>query len=563
VHNLFFELTIIFILAGAAAFIVSLLKQPSIIAYIITGVIIGPLGYYRLSEGDVLRGLSELGITLLLFMVGLDLDIAQLKKTGKAAILAGLGQIVFTCLIGFGILKLLGFGNTASWYIALALTFSSTIIVVKLLNDKKDLQSLYGKLAVGVFLVQDIAAIFALIFLTSLSGVNAANTPLWENGLMTLVKIGVLAVIVGWHSVKVFPRILRYIGKSDELLLIFTLAWALGFSSFVSLPFIGLNLEIGGFLAGLALANTAVHHQISARIKSLRDFFIIIFFIVLGSQLVFFNIAEMLTPTIILALFVLIGNPLIILIILATMGYKPRTAFLTGVTVAQISEFSLILMALGAKLGHVNQTEVGIVTMIGVVTFAVSSYMILYADKLYHLLQPLIQKFDFRKGKAEKGLHEISLRNHIILVGAHRLGSHIIDTLIKQKLDFVIIDHNPEVTEHYESLGLNAICGDISDAYIQELAHADKAKLIISTVPNFHDNLTLVENIKAKKLKTKLIFAAQDEEEALYLYDKNIDYVLLPHFIGGIHLAKILEDRSNFASLKQLKQNHLKTLGVS
>ena len=562
-HNLFFELTIIFILAGAAAFIVSLLKQPSIIAYIITGVIIGPLGYYRLSEGDVLRGLSELGITLLLFMVGLDLDIAQLKKTGKAAILAGLGQIVFTCLIGFGILKLLGFGNTASWYIALALTFSSTIIVVKLLNDKKDLQSLYGKLAVGVFLVQDIAAIFALIFLTSLSGVNAANTPLWENGLMTLVKIGVLAVIVGWHSVKVFPRILRYIGKSDELILIFTLAWALGFSSFVSLPFIGLNLEIGGFLAGLALANTAVHHQISARIKSLRDFFIIIFFIVLGSQLVFFNIAEMLTPTIILALFVLIGNPLIILIILATMGYKPRTAFLTGVTVAQISEFSLILMALGAKLGHVNQTEVGIVTMIGVVTFAVSSYMILYADKLYHLLQPLIQKFDFRKGKAEKGLHEISLRNHIILVGAHRLGSHIIDTLIKQKLDFVIIDHNPEVTEHYESLGLNAICGDISDSYIQELAHADKAKLIISTVPNFHDNLTLVENIKAKKLKTKLIFAAQDEEEALYLYDKNIDYVLLPHFIGGIHLAKILEDRSNFASLKQLKQNHLKTLGVS
>lgn len=562
-HNLFFELTIIFILAGAAAFVVSLLKQPSIIAYIITGMIIGPLGYYRLSEGDVLKGLSELGITLLLFMVGLDLDIGQLKKTGKAAIMAGLGQIVFTCLIGFGILKLLGFGTTASWYIALALTFSSTIIVVKLLNDKKDLQSLYGKLAVGIFLVQDIAAIFALIFLTSLSGNNASDAPLWESALMTFVKIGVLAVIVGWHSVKVFPRILRYIGKSDELLLIFALAWALGFSSFVSLPFIGLNLEIGGFLAGLALANTAVHNQISARIKSLRDFFIIIFFIVLGSQLVFFNIAEMLTPTIILALFVLIGNPLIILIILATMGYKPRTAFLTGVTVAQISEFSLILMALGSKLGHVNQTEVGIVTMIGVTTFAVSSYMILYADKLYHILQPLIQKLDFRKGTAEKGLHEVQLRNHIVLVGAHRLGSHIIDTLMKQKLDFVIIDHNPEVTEHYEKLGLNAICGDISDSYIQELAHTDKAKLIISTVPDFHDNLALIESIKAKKLKTKLIFAAQDEEEALYLYNKNIDYVLLPHFIGGIHLAKILEDRTNFASLKQLKQNHLKTLGVN
>lgn len=522
-------------------------------------MLIGPLGYYRLSQGDLLHGLSELGITLLLFMVGLDLDLSQIKKTGKAALLAGIGQVLFTVLIGFGILKLLGFENISAWYIALALTFSSTIIVIKLLNDKKDLQALYSKLAIGILLVQDLAAILALIFLTS-AGSGDTTGPFWESLFFTLVKTGVLAVIVIWHSIHIFPKILRYIGKSDELLLIFSIAWALGFSALVSQPFIGLNLEIGGFLAGLALANSAAHFQISARVKSLRDFFVIIFFTVLGSQIVLYNIADLVTPTIVLSLFVLIGNPLIIIIILGVLGFKPRTGFMTGITLAQISEFSLILMALGLKLGHVTQGDVGLVTMVGITTIAISSYMIQHSEKIYHLTQSVLVFFDFRKGKAEKSLKEIKLNNHIILVGVHRLGGHIVDSLIKHKYDFVLVDHNPEIIEHYEQLGIYAICGDIADSYIQDLAKIDKAKLIISTVPDLNDNLTLIESIRAQNKHTKLIFTAQDEAEALYLYEKKVDYALLPHFIGSLHLAKILEDKKGFTSLKELKLRHLKAL---
>lgn len=564
-NGVFVELTIIFILAGTIAVIVSFLKQPSIIAYIITGLIVGPFGYYKLHQGELLGGLAEIGITLLLFMVGLELDLKQLKRLGKTALTVGISQVIVTTLIGFGIAKLLGFQTTPSWFIALALTFSSTIIVVKLLGEKRDLQSLYGKLAVGIFLVQDFVALIVLILLSGASRnqpAYLAALPNWELVFLTFVKALLIGLIIAFHSKYVFPKALKYLGKSDELLLIFSLAWALGLATLLALPIIGFSLEIGGFLAGLALASSAVHFEIGARIKSLRDFFIIIFFIVLGSQLSLSAGAHMLTPAIILSLFVLIGNPIIVLILLSWYGYKPRTAMMTGITVGQISEFSLILMAAAFKSGEVSQSEVSLVTLIGIITIAASSYTILHAEKLSDFLYPVLKYFDFKKGKAEKNFHDLNLKNHIILVGAHRMGRHIALSLKKQQLPFVVVDHNPEITRELNDLDIPTICGDITDPHIQGVANVPGAKLIVSTIPNLHDNIALVSMIKTHNAKARIIVTADDEEEAIILYGKEIDYALLPHFIGGVHLAKILKDNNRYSSLKILKKEHLKVLGI-
>lgn len=543
--------------------IVSFFKQPSILAYILVGLILGPFGYYGLHQGDTLNGLAQIGITLLLFMVGLELDVAQVKRLGKTALVAGLGQILFTSLIGFTLVRALGFSAVPAAYIAIALTFSSTIVVVKLLGEKHDLQSLYAKISIGIFLVQDFAAIFVLIFLTGNSG-SAGNSftslPGWQNIILTLTKGLILVLFIMWQSRKVFPFILKHIGKSDELLLIFSLAWALGFSAFVSLPFIGFSLSVGGFLAGIALASTSVHHEISARIKSLRDFFIIIFFIVMGSQLAFGNLSAILKPALILSGFVLIGNPFIVLLLLGLLGYKPRTAFFSAITFGQVSEFSFILITLAYSLGYVDKTAVSLVTLSGLITIALSAYAILYAHKIYDWLKPLLLLFDFGKGRAEKNLENLALSDHIILVGAHRLGRHLIDTLSKQKQPFVIVDHNPEIIEHYAKNKIPGICGDITDPYIQELAGVGSAKLIVSTVPDLRDNLALSEAAKHSGSKAKLIFTAQDEEEALLLYEKKIDYALLPHFIGGIHLARLLEEDHDFKNLSALRNKHLKML---
>ncbi|MCL5666674.1 MAG: cation:proton antiporter, partial [Patescibacteria group bacterium] len=263
-NGIFLELTIILITAGTAAVLVSFFKQPSIIAYIITGLIVGPLGYYHLHQKEVFDALGQIGITLLLFMVGLELDITQLKKIGKTALYTGIGQVLFTTTIGYFILRGLHFSQTASLFIAPALTFASTIIVVKLLTEKRDLQSLYGKLVVGIFLTQDLVAILILIGLSSLSPGNSnfyGSLPLWQNFTLIAIRALVLVLLVFWASSRLFPKILRIIGKSDELLLVFGLAWALGLAVFVSLPFMGFTLEIGGFLAGLALAKSAVHYE--------------------------------------------------------------------------------------------------------------------------------------------------------------------------------------------------------------------------------------------------------------------------------------------------------------
>jgi Kef-type K+ transport system membrane component KefB len=499
-------------------------------------------------------------------MVGLQLDIGQLKRIGKTALLAGLGQVFFTSLIGYGILRALGFSAVSSLFIAPALTFSSTIIVVKLLGEKKDLQSLYGKLVVGIFLTQDFIAILILISLSGLtpgSGSIYANLPLWENIIMALVRALILILVVWWLSAKIFPKIIEYIGNNDELMLVVSLAWALGLAAFVASPVMGFSLEIGGFLAGLALAKSGIHYEISGKIKPIRDFFIIIFFIVLGSGLALNNLSAMARPAIILSLFVLIGNPIIVMILLGLFGYKPRTGFLAGVTVGQISEFSLILVSAAYASGNLSQSEVSLVTLIGMITIAVSSYMIMSAGKIYDWLHPLLKIFDFRKGAAEKHLHNVVLKNHIILVGAHRLGHHLVETLQNHEAPFVVVDFNPEIAEFYAEKGILALCGDITDSFIQEQVNLPYAKMVISTVPDFVDNMALLHAIRRTALgrrKPKLIFVAQDETETKAFYEEGVDYVISPHFMGGMHLAKILEGKQAAFDLRKLREQHLRIM---
>lgn len=565
-NNLFTELTLVLVGAGLITYFMRFLKQPSIVAYILTGLIIGPLGLLELHHTEIMRGLSEIGITLLLFMVGLDLDFSQLKRIGKAAIISGIGQVIFTSLLGFVLIKQLHFDTIPALYIAVALTFSSTIIVVKLLSEKRDLQSLYGKLAIGIFLIQDVLAIFLLIFLSAINGNTDSpfhNFSLSGQIILTIAKAFLAGMVVVWLSKYVFPKLIRSIQKSDEMILLFALMWSLGLAAIFSLPVIGFNGAIGGFVAGLALANSGVHHQMSGRIKPIRDFFIIIFFIVLGSGLVFTSLSSALVPSIILSVFVLIGNPLIVMIILGVMGYKPRVSFMTGVTVAQISEFSLILIALGFASGHVSEKDVTVVTLVGIITIALSSYGILYAEKLFKFLHPILRVFDFHKTANEQLLDNKPLVNHVVLIGANRLGSHILESIKSRKSETLIIDFNPDVTNRYEKEGYQAICGDVSDPYVHEIANLNKAKLIISTVPDFDDNLALFEFIRRNRKKIQIILTAEDEDEAKLLYKEGADYVLLPHFVGGLHLADIIEANHSLSSLARLRKRHLKTLDSS
>lgn len=374
--NLLFELTIIISLAALLSILFRFIKQPPILAYILTGILIGPFGNFQLQSRDFLQALGELGIALLLFIVGLELNFAEIKSVSKVAAIVGTMQIALTAAGGYLISTLLGYSAVTSLYLGVALSFSSTIIVVKLLTDMKAMQNLYSKISVGLLLVQDIFAVFALIFLSSF-----LKSSLSLESLASVFVPGlIILALVLFLSIWVFPKLVEKIGKSYETLFLFAIAWVLGLSALVSS--IGFSIEIGGLLAGLSLANTTGSFYITERAKSLRDFFITIFFVILGLNMSFFSFSKVFMSSLIFSGFVLLFKPLITAIVMKFMGFPKKVSVLTGISLGQISEFSLIIIFLGERLGHVSGEIVSLVATVAIITFAVSSYMILGSAKL-------------------------------------------------------------------------------------------------------------------------------------------------------------------------------------
>lgn len=549
-ESIFLELTVVIFLAATLSIIFRFLKQPSILAFIITGVIVGPLGAFNFHSHELMQSLASIGITLLLFMIGLELNVKELKTVGKSALLAGFFQMFFTSLAGFGISVLLGFSALTSVYIGIALAFSSTILIIKLLSDKRDLKSLYGKITVGILLVQDLVAILILILLSTFSGVAGTSIDVTQV-LIALLKVIVLFGWVIFLSRNIIPRILNIIARSSESLFLFSLAWVFGIAALVSSPLIGFSIEIGGLLAGIALASSIESFQIITKVKPLRDFFLTIFFVTLGMDLAFNNISQIIFSVSVLSAFVLFVSPVIVMMILGLLKYKKRTSFMAGIALAQISEFSLIMLYLGNKIGHVPEEVLSIITFVGVITFVISTYFITNSNYLYKLLSPILGLFERKSADVEKEF--VELKNHIILIGANRMGEGILNALIKKNANFIVVDFDPDIIEKLNVRKIRTVFGDIADPEIALSVNVEKASLIISTASDPEDNLLLLKNIKKFK-SVKVVVAAFDKSDARDFYKAGADYVIMPHIAGGNHLASILVNDNHLKLIEDYKE---------
>lgn len=546
-----FELAIVIIIATALGIAAKIFRQPIILAYLGTGMLIGYFGFLSVGDKELFAVFSDLGIMFLLFLVGLEINYTSLRLVGKASVIIGLGQIIFTAFFGYLIATMFGFSLIPALYIAVTLTFSSTIIIVKLLSDKRDTQSLYGKISIGFLLVQDLVAIILLVLL---AGIGTNNDGMFWNIITTFIKaIGLFALML-FLGRKVFPIIFNKIARSQELLFLASLAWLFLLAAAVSK--IGFSIEIAGFLAGIALANSSEHFEISYKLRPLRDFFILIFFVILGASIVFSNFSGLMLPIIVFSLFILIGNPLIVLIIMGIMGYRKRTSFLTGLTVAQISEFSLIVIAMGLKVGHVNESVVAIVTAVGLITIALSSYFIMYGEKLFNRLSKILSFFE-RKKNIEGSMDVGVTAKQIVLIGHHRMGESIAKGLPKDKL--LVVEFDPEIIKKLKHTGYQILFGDITDSEIFNAAKVEEAKIVISTSPDFENNMHLIHMLKSRRLPNppKVVVRAETNNEMLHLYDAGADYVLVPHFTAGQYFGKTLAIDPEMRVLSQLKARDL------
>ncbi len=551
----FLELGIILIVVSLFGLAFRFIKQPLILAYIITGFVLGPLFFKATLSKELITTFSTIGITFLLFLVGLELDIRKLKNIGKASLIVALGHFFSSIFLGFLISQAFNFSIISSLYIALALSFSSTVIVIKLLSEKHDLNSLYGKITIGFLVIQDMFAILALVFLDALKKQGAIE---FFPFFTIFIKAFALIIAAFLISFYILPQVFRFIAKHQELLFVLSIAWCFLFS--IASYYLGLSIEIGAFLAGLSLAYLPYSFEIVSRVRSLRDFFLIMFFVALGTQ-VSLDFGVSFLPIVIFSLFVLLIQPLVVMIILGLLGYRKRTSFLAGISTAQISEFSLVILGTGLVLGHISEGVITVVTVVGVLTIIVSTYFITFGEQLYCFFKKSLSILERKDVSEEFVSTEIKLGKHIVLVGCHVMGSQITETLKSLKKKFLVVDFDPDVICNLSNRKIPCIYGDIDDLDVIEKIELDKASMVISTIPNLRDNLSLIHRAKKLNSKMTVIVATDETKEAFDLYHAGADYVILPYVLGGEHSSLIIRkiDR-NKKQLKSLKDSHLKDL---
>jgi Kef-type K+ transport system membrane component KefB len=528
-HGPFSEFAHLLLISALAGAVFVRLRQPVLIAYIVVGIAVGPAVFGWVSAHDQIDLLAQVGVAVLLFAVGLKLDLHHIRHIGPVALATGLGQLAFTIVIGFALILALGKGWLEALYVAVALTFSSTIIIVKLLSDKRELDSLHGRIAVGFLIVQDLAVVFAMMAMSALRGTGeAGGDSAWSAVLLSLswrLSAAALAlfVLMRW----VLPALVAAMARSQELLLVFAVAWGVALAALGE--WAGFSKEAGAFLAGFSLASTPYREAMNARLTGIRDFLLLFFFIDLGAKLDFSTLGAEVMPAFVLSLFVLIGNPLIVMAIMGFMGYRRRTGFMAGLTVAQISEFSIVFVAMGITLGHVGVQALGLTTLVGLVTITASTYMILYAQPLYERLAPWLRIFERRHPFREAGGEPAgAAAPDAIVIGLGRYGRRLAHKLQEEGFRVLGVDFDPEVADPRAAKGVEVRFGDAQDPEFLDTLPLAHTPWVVSTLPDLASNRLLLHALTERGYGGDLAIVARDDAMGAALKSAGAPIVLYP-----------------------------------
>ena len=529
-HDAFSEFALLLLISAVAGAIAVRLRQPVLIAYIAVGIVASPAMLGLVTAHDQIDLLAQVGVAVLLFVVGLKLDLQHVRHIGPVALATGLGQLAFTIVFGFALILAMGKGWLEALYVAVALTFSSTIIIVKLLSDKRELDSLHGRIAVGFLIVQDLAVVLAMMAMSALRGTGGEAGAEFTQVVASLVWRVAAAAVLLWLLMRhVLPRVVRAMAHSQELLLIFAIAWGTGLAALGE--WAGFSKEAGAFLAGFSLASTSYRDAINARLSGIRDFLLLFFFIDLGAKLDFSTLGGEVMPAIVLSIFVLVGNPLIVMAIMGYMGYRKRTGFLAGLTVAQISEFSIVFVAMGISLGHIGNEALGLTTLVGIVTIALSTYMILYSHPLYERLTPWLAPFERRKP-----YRELVVERHrrapdqpdVVVFGLGRYGGRLACGLQEAGVAVLGVDFDPENARAMRNRGLAVRYGDGMDPHFLDGLPLDGAAWVISTLPDVVSNRAFLHALKERGYRGEVAIVAREDADGMALKQAGAPTVLYP-----------------------------------
>lgn len=545
-NSVFAELSLVIVITAGVSLFMKLIRQPLILGYILAGLLVGPSVLGLIHSVETFEAFSSIGIALLLFIIGLGMNVSELRKLGRVVLITALASLFTVGTIGFTIGTILGFTRVESLIIGLALFFSSTIIIVKILSDKKEQNRLHGQIAIGVILVEDIIATFALLFIVA---GKDGGLDVSQIGLLFAKGLILMAFLILCNT-KILPKVSRFMASSQELLFLFAIAWGFGIATLFEMA--GFSIEVGALFGGVALASSPYAQEISARLKPLRDFFIVLFFITLGESLNVTNLTAGAWAAVLLSIVVMVLKPFTIITTMGLLGYTKRVSFKAGINLSQISEFSIVLVVLATGAGLVSPHISAIITLVAIATIASSTYLMHYDDELFAMFDRI--RFHVFEKEVTRKEKRARIGYPMVLFGYHQGGHEFIKTFKQIGKRYLVIDYDPSVIELLEHQEVPYMYGDASDAELLEEINIDNTKLVISTFSDFEVTQQLIKNVNRINPSAVVICHATNNEEALRLYELGATYVMIPHLIGSEKISSFIRK----SGLKKSEFNHFR-----
>ncbi len=521
-----------FIIMGAtlAGFLARYANQPLIPAYLLAGVLLGPV-FGLIPNSGIITGLSEIGVVFLLFLVGLEIDLSKLKPILNIAVIGGFIQIFFMGVFGYFVAGALGFNNIESLYAGLIIAMSSTMVVVKMLSERKELDTVHGRITIGILILQDIVAIAALMLLQSAEGLSSSPWALLT--LKVTLAFSVTLLVMKFLSAPLFSL------AAPVQELVFFIALSICFFFALLFQWEGFSLSIGAFIGGVTLANSPYQLEIATKIRALRDFFAAVFFVSLGLQIVPVSTGWIIYPLLIFILLTVVLKPIITLGICSAFGYSKRPAFLSSVSLAQVSEFSLILAAQGLAAGQLSEDFFTLTVLLTIITLTLAAYLLRFESSIYKVSLPLLAVLEkCHLAQPPFMMLPKTKKWDIILCGFHRMGHNVYHGINAKKV--VVVDYDPDILLCAAEEKIPFIYGDATDSEVLRHAGVKHARILISSIPDTTANMTILAIARKLNKKIQIIVTAQQYKDAFGLYEAGAAFVILPHLLGGKYTRKLV-----------------------
>ncbi|MFQ5964550.1 MAG: cation:proton antiporter [Candidatus Scalinduaceae bacterium] len=533
-HSLTLIVDIVIIIVASLLFgiFAHILKQSVILAYILVGILIGPYGLGLISNIEEVTSLAEIGVALLMFIIGLEFRFSTLSEIWKISIIGGIIQIATMVILGYLLSRIFGWPIFDSVILGMIVSISSTMIVVKLLSERNEIEYISGKIMIGILIVQDLAVIIMIFFISNFKEIARGD-------ILDLLRVLVLGMGTVFGIIligrKLLPKVMYLVVRTGNKEIFLLSVFAVAIGGAISTHLLGLSIALGAFVVGFLLSEAEYNLEISLMIRPLRDLFIVIFFVSIG---MFIN------PGILLDNIALVGYIILLILIgkfvtcsLPTwfFGYDGKTSFKVGMGMMQVGEFSFVLLTIGQKYGYLQPALTSSIITSALITIILTPLAMGQSERLYDIFSRkkflnkvfnIIPRLSFYGEKEEI----LQPTNHLILCGYGRSGSHLVMDL-KGKYDITIIEHDPRMVHKIKEAGLHYLFGDAINHHILIKANIARAKILILAIPDEKTKKIAIRYAKVYNPEIFIIVRARDEKQAQELLDLGADEALVPEIL--------------------------------